>query len=290
MKFRTFLRGSALFASLVTAAGIAVAAYEVPVNDGFVTDTAKLLTTAEEALLEDKLLQYDRATSNQVAILTIPSLSGADISQIAVDVGRKWGVGTKENNNGILMVIAYADRTVNISTGYGLEGAVPDLVTKGIIDTDIIPAFREGKFYAGIDAAVDSLQKHIGGEYTAERYDTEDSSGAFPFIIFIVFLFLNFFASIFARTKSWWLGGIVGGIGGIILTIFFTWWLSIPLLVIAGLILDYFLSKGGPRGGRGGRGGFGGFGGGSMGGGSSSGGFGGFGGGSFGGGGSTGKW
>jgi uncharacterized protein len=260
-------------------------AIDVPVNDGFVTDSAHLLSESEEQTLETNLQSYAASTSNEIAVLTVPSLSGANISDTAVTVMRTWGIGTKEKNNGLLLLISYDDRSVNITTGYGLEGAIPDIIAKGIIDKDLSPAFREGKYYAGLTDAVETIQKHIAGEYTADRYTVQDSSGIFPWIIFIVFIVFDWMVAIFSRSKSWWLGGIFGGVFGIILTVFFTWWISIPLLVAVGLLFDYIVSRGGPRGG--GKtprfgGGFGSGGGG--------GGFGGFGGGSTGGGGATGKW
>ncbi len=280
---RLFILGillSAFFPSVAI-----VYAFDVPVNDGFVTDDAHLLTADQEQTLEQNLQQYSTQTSNEIAVLTVQSLSGADISDVAVQVGRAWGVGTKDKNNGILVLISYEDHEINISTGYGLEGAVPDIVAKGIVEKDMVPPFRDGKYFEGIGTAIDSLKKHIGGEYTADRYTQKDTSGVIPWIFFFVFIAFNWLAAIFARTKSWWLGGIFGALFGIILTAFYAWWLSIPLLVGIGLLFDYIVSRGGPgRGGRGGR--FGGWGG--MGGGS--GGFGGFGGGSFGGGGASGKW
>ena len=265
-------------------------AFTVPVNDGFVTDDAHILTAEQVQSLDQNLQQYQTQTSNEIAILIVPTLSGSNISDVSVQVGRAWGVGTKDKSNGILMLIAYQDHEINIATGYGLEGAIPDIVAKVIVDTDIVPAFRNGKYYDGLSTAVDSLKKHIGGEYTAARYVQKDTSGFIPWIFFFVFIVLNFMASIFARTKSWWLGGIVGGFFGIVLTVAYSWWLSIPLLVALGLFFDYIVSKNGPRGG-GRNGGVGGWWGGmGGGGGGSSGGFGGFGGGSFGGGGASGKW
>jgi uncharacterized protein len=176
---------------------------------------------------------------------------------------------------------------VTIQTGYGLEGAVPDLVAKGIIDTDIIPHFREAQYYEGIAAAIDSLQKHIGGEYTAERYE-DPGEGPWPFLFFMGFMFLNFIGSFLARSKSWWMGGVLGFILGIILMALYSWWVAIPILVVLGLLFDYIVSR--MPGGSGRRGGFRGpWGGGGFGGGGG-GGFGGFGGGSFGGGGASGKW
>ena len=262
-------------------------AFDVPPNDGFVTDAAGVLSAEQDAELERLLTDYRSATSNEIAVLIVPKLDGEPIATVAVDVGREWGVGSEDDDNGVLMVIAYEDREVFIATGYGLEGALPDIVVKGIVDEDILPHFREGQYYEGIQAAVLSMQKHIGGEYTADRYAAEDEGdGAWPFVLFILFLLFQWIAAAMARTKSWWMGGIVGGVAGIVLTILFTWWLSIPLLVALGLLFDYILSRGsGGRGGRGrgmwiggGRGGMGG------------GGFGGFGGGSFGGGGAGGRW
>jgi uncharacterized protein len=263
--------------------------FQIPVNDGYVTDVAHVLSPTEKQALEAKLKAYDTQTSNQIAVLIVPSLSGADISQVAVQVGRTWGVGTKEHNNGLLILISYSDHQINISPGYGLEGAVPDIVAKGVIDTYMIPQFRTGHFYEGIDTAVDALEKHIAGEYKPDRYTQTDSSGGFVWVIFFVFIVFNALAAFFARSKSWWAGGIAGFVLGLILALVYSWWLSIPILVVLGLIFDYVVSKQGPRGprGTGGIGGFGGFGGGGGGGG---GGFGGFGGGSFGGGGASGKW
>jgi len=264
----------------------ALAAFEVPVNDGYVTDDAGLLTSEEETSLEEELTAYKAETSNEIAVVILRSLSGSVASDVAVEIGRKWGVGTSEDN-GILMLIGYESRDIWIATGYGLEGAVPDLVAHGIAEKDMAPLFRDGEYFEGIEEGIASLKKHIGGEYTAERYEQEeDGAGAFGFILFFLFVFFDWFAALFSRTKSWWLGGIFGGFFGIILTIMFSWWMSIPMLVLLGLLFDYILSKGGyrPRGGWRGGGGFGGGRGGS------SGGFGGFGGGSFGGGGGGSKW
>lgn len=265
----------------------ALAAFAIPPNDGFVTDAAGVLTKDQKTQLESQLNDYRTKTSNEIAVLIIKSLSGAVIEDVGVQVGRAWGVGTKDKSNGILMLISLEDRAITIQTGYGLEGAVPDVVAKGVIDTDITPHFRDGDYFKGIAAGIDALEKHIGGEYTADRYTASSSSGFFPFLFFVLFVLLNALGSFLGRSSSWWLGGVIGGVCGIILTVLFGWWLSIPLLVILGLIFDFIVSKM-PKNGRRGRGGFwgGGFGGGGFGGG----GGGGFGGGSFGGGGASGKW
>ncbi len=279
--------------SLLVALTTTAYAFDVPVNDGFVTDTIGLLSENEEQTLEDELTSYQRETSNEIAILIIPSLSGSVASDVSVEVMRTWGVGTEKNDNGILILVAYADHEVWIGTGYGMEGPVPDLVAKGIYEKDMKPFFKEAQYFDGLQSGVDSLKKHIGGEFTAERYEEqEDATGALPWILFFFFVFFDWIAAALARTKSWWAGGLFGGAAGLFLTLLFSWWLSIPILVILGLLFDYILSKKGYTRGRGGRGGFtggtGGWGSGSSGG--SSGGFGGFGGGSSGGGGAGGSW
>lgn len=265
-------------------------AHDIP-NDGFVTDAAGILESSEEQDLESMLTEYQKQTSNEIALAIIPSLKGEDIAEVAVALGRDWGIGTAKNDNGILILFSYGDSEVFIATGYGLEGAVPDIVAQGVIQEDMIPHFREGNFAEGFRAGIEALQKHIGGEYTAERYaETEDAWGFSPLILFFVFILLDMLAAFFGRTKSWWLGGVVGGALGLVLALIFGFWLSLPILVVLGLLFDYLVSRIGYTGrrGRGGRGGWwggmGGFGG------RGGGGFGGFGGGSFGGGGARGRW
>ncbi len=283
---RAFLSAAAFMLSVAPA----YAAFAVPVNDGLVTDEAAILSEDQKETVKSVLLQYQKDTSNEIAVLIVKSLGGVTPVDAAVEVGRKWGVGSKDKDNGILMLVSLEDREIFIATGYGLEGAVPDIVASGIVNEDMVPAFRQGLYFEGIMAGIDSLKKHIGGEYTADRYAQDEDAPAIAWFFFLLFIGANWLGAIFARTKTWWLGGVVGGIGGMLLTIWYGWWLTIPLLVVIGLIFDFIVSNmpAGVGRGRGGRGGFGGggFGGGSSGGG----GFGGFGGGSFGGGGAGGKW
>src|SRR3989344_7132494 len=172
-------------------------AFPIPVNDGFMTDAAGVLSADEEAGIENILSDYREATSNEIAVLILPSLDGADIADRAGGRGRAWGIGTGENDNGILLLIAHEDRKLFLATGYGLEGAVPDIVAKGIIEKDIVPHFRDGNYAAGILAGVQALRMHIGGEYTAERYAEEkDTSGMWGFLLFFLFIMLQWLAAI----------------------------------------------------------------------------------------------
>ncbi len=280
--------GIVLLAGMLPA--LTFAAFAVPANDGFVTDEAHILSAADEQTIENTLSAYQKQTSNEIAILIVNSLDSYPIEDAAVEVGRTWKVGTQENN-GVLMLIDYSGHQIFIATGYGLEGALPDIVVHGIVEKDMVPLFRDGKYAEGIETAIDSMKKHIGGEYTADRYKESSSVPSFsPFFFFFLFFFGEWILAILARSKSWWAGGIVGGFGGLVLTGLYSWWISIPILVAFGLLLDYAVSKNYQKRGKtawwagGNWGPGGGFGGGSG------GGFGGFGGGSFGGGGAGGKW
>ncbi len=283
----TLFRRLSLAVLLAAALPQAVLALDVPPNDGYVTDVTGTLTAEEEQALEADLDAYDQETSNQIAVLIVPSLRGEEIADAALKAGRSWGVGTAERENGIILLVSMGDRRAWIATGYGLEGAVPDIVAAGIVQRDLVPQFQAGDEAAGIRAAVESLKKHIGGEYTAERYAEEDGE---PWPIALIF-FLGYMAfTVLGRSRSWWLGGVLGGVLGVFLTVLYSWWASIPLLIVLGLVIDFIASRLPRSGGRGPRGPWGGGGLGGFGGGRGSGGFRGFGGGSFGGGGGGGRW
>jgi len=242
MTFSSTLRRSLLIASFLCVLPTAALAFIVPPNDGFVTDTAGVITAEQKAELDASLNAYRTKTSNEIAILLVKNLGGEVIDDVGVQVGRAWGVGAKQKNNGILILASLEDRQVTIQTGYGLEGAVPDVVAKGVIDEDIVPAFRDAKYFEGLVAATEALEKHIGGEYTADRYTSGEDGGFVPFLLFLAFVGLQALSAFLGRTKSWWMGGVIGGVFGVVLAGFFSWWFSIPLLIILGLIFDYIVS------------------------------------------------
>jgi len=235
-----------------------------------VNDYTGTLRAADVQALERKLLAFEDTTSTQIAVVVLRSTGGYDVADYAVRLAQKWGVGGKKDNNGILLLAALDDRTVTIQTGYGMEGAVPDVIAHRIIQNEIKPAFRRQDYYGGLDKATDALISYTKGEYKAdprrERKERENSGVPIVVIIIIVIVII----SLISRNG----GG--GNRGGRVLTgrgssdLF--WW-----------TLLNSLGRGG--GGNGG----GGFGGGGFGGGSG-GGFGGFGGGGFGGGGASGRW
>lgn len=233
-----------------------------------VNDYTNTLTGRQVTSLEHKLVAFADSTTTQIAVVVMQSVGRYDIADYGTRLAQRWGIGSEQHDNGILLLVALGDRRVTIQTGYGVEGAVPDAIAYRIIENEIKPAFRAGDYYTGIDRATDALIKYTQGEYTAppRSVRTEGGGGALLFLFFVIFIII----SIVSR------GGRGGGGGG---------------RVVTGRgatdILTGMLIGGMGRGSSGRGGGFGGgFGGGSVGGG----GFGGFGGGSFGGGGASGSW
>jgi len=222
-----------------------------------VNDFTGTLTPDQRQALENKLVAFDDSTSTQIAVVIIPTLNGRDIADYNIELGRAWGVGGKESNNGIVLLIAKNDRKLNIATGYGLEGALPDLTAKQIIEDIIRPNFKGEDYYRGIEEGTDAIIQSVKGEYQAPKsYGKKKTSGGrIVFIIIMIIIFLL-------------LSGRKGGGGGSFMS----------RRGFAAWTIGSMLSNGGRGGGW------------SGGGGSSGGGFGGFGGGSFGGGGASGSW
>jgi uncharacterized protein len=229
-----------------------------PAPARLVVDYTNTLAPDQKEALENKLVSFDDSTSNQIAVVIIETTGDYDISDYAVALGRAWGIGNKETNNGILLLVAKNDRKMWIATGYGLEGALPDATAKDIIESEIKPNFKENDFYRGLDQGTDAIIAATKGEYTApEHYRNRKKDGeGIPAIVIIIIVFI--IISIIKRGG----GGGHYNRRGYRNSSSALWWLA------AGS----------------------GFGGGHSSGGSSSGGFGGFGGGSFGGGGSGGSW
>ncbi len=235
-----------------------------------VNDFAGLLSPDEQQRLEQKLRNFNDTTSSALVIVTVNSLQGMDVAQYTTELAHRWGVGREDVDNGLVILVAENEKQINISTGYGLEGAVPDALAKRIIEQEMKPRFRQNNFYGGLDAATDTIIKLASGEYTAEDVGGGETGGS-PWLALLIILFLIIFPIIqIRRFKKRHLGTGRRSVG----------WLPM-LLLMNGMNRGRGSSYGDFNGG----GGI--FGGGSGGGG---GGFGGFGGGGFGGGGASGGW
>src|SRR6185295_7990098 len=162
-----------------------------------VNDFAGLLTPDQQQALETKLVAYDDSTSNQIAIVIVPTLNDYEPVDYAVKLGREWGVGGQQFNNGIIILISTgadgSQKKVFIATGYGLEGAVPDILAKQIVDNELIPYLKEKDYYRGLNNAVDALIKAAAGEYKAPAgYNKKGKpiGRTLPFIFIIIFIII----------------------------------------------------------------------------------------------------
>lgn len=158
------MRAAALLTALFLAAPSA-SALDVPPLTGRVVDLADVLAPATEAALAAQLAAHEDSTSNQVVVLTIPSLEGEVLEPYATRVFRTWGLGQADRDNGVLLLVAVADRELRIEVGYGLEGALTDATAGSIIRGEIVPRFRDGDFDAGVVAGVQAILGAIDGSY-----------------------------------------------------------------------------------------------------------------------------
>ncbi|MFT5253405.1 MAG: hypothetical protein ACI87N_002438 [Flavobacteriales bacterium] len=243
------------------------AQYTIPKKPDFQTsvyDYAKVLSDSEKTQLEQKLIKYADSTTTQIVVITIESLKGEDIGILTPKWGQEWGIGgTEKNDNGVLILLSKAERKIWISPGYGLEDRLTAGIGGEITRNIIIPEFKAGSYYNGLNKGTSAIIDVFKGKYKGSRKQTQQKDFPFlPFIVIIVFIII-----LFSRNKGGG-GGNAGTRGG------------------GPSLLDVILLSSLGRGGGGG-----GFGGGSSSGGFGGGGFGGgFGGGGFSGGGSGGSW
>lgn len=271
IKHKTMFKKNIILFSLLLTGLMAFAQQLPPKSNTLITDYTNTLSAADQQQLERKLVAFDDSTSTQIAVVLIKSVGEYAIDDYGQKLGRAWGIGQQGKNNGILILVAVDDRKVTIQTGYGAEGAVPDVITHQIIQNDIVPHFKQNDYYGGLDAATDDVMKYMKGEYKSANKptaDDDDNSGGYIALGIIVLVVLIL---IFKRRGGGGGGQIYGGRGGA--SPF--WWF------LGGALIGR---------GSGGWGGFSNGDGGFSGGSDSGGGFGGFGGGDFGGGGSSGSW
>ena len=240
--------------------------FTIPEKPSFQTsvyDYANVLSPEEKAQLEQKLINYSDSTTTQIVVITIESLKNEDVSQLATKWGQTWGIGgTAKDDNGVVILLSKAERKIAINPGYGLEDRLTAGIGGEIIRNIIIPEFKAGSYYKGLDKGADALFDVFKGKYKGERKQTKGKS--FPILPIIVIVAIVLF--LFSRNKGGGSGNSGNRGGG-----------------IGPSLLDVIILSSLGRGGGGG-----GFGGSSGGGG---GGFGGgFGGGGFSGGGSSGGW
>jgi uncharacterized protein len=268
------------------------AALEVPPapTDIPIVDQTDTLTAEQKSQLAGLIAAERKSTGNQIGVLMIPTLADEALEDYSLEVARKWGVGTKERDNGVLLLVVKDDRRVRIEVGYGLEGALTDIRSGRIIRDRMAPEFRQGRYFEGIRSGLEGIAAAIHNETDpALKADPPSPAPSFPweFAFALLFIVPTWLASMLARTKSWWAGGVLGGIVGLVVTFFagflFFGLASIIVLTLLGLLFDRMVSAnyqrrvseglapswwaGGTHVGGGPSGGFGGFDGGGFGGG-----------------------
>lgn len=252
----------------------------VPPRAARVTDLTQTISAPQQQALEQKLAAFEAQKGSQIAVLIVPTTAPEEIEQFSIRVAEAWKLGRKGIDDGAILLIAKEDRTLRIEVGYGLEGVIPDIAAKRIIEEIIVPRFRSGDYYGGIEQGVDRLIGLINGEALpppkpSKWIGVNSFENIFPLALFLIFVVGGTLRAIFGRLLGASITSVVAGIGA---------WMLIGSLIgglVVGALAFFFVLSGvsgiGHGGGRGGGGGLGG------------GGFSG-GGGGFGGGGASGRW
>lgn len=243
------------------------AQFTIPPKPDFQTsvyDYANLLSATEKAQLEDKLIKYSDSTTTQIVVVTVEEIKGEDIGILTPRWAQEWGIGDAKKDNGILILLAKNERKIWIAPGYGVEDRLIAATNAEIIRNNIIPEFKTGSYYEGLNKGADAIFQVLKGKYKGTRAEKSEDGGNFPIFVFIVIFIV---VMLIASKKNGGNSGNNSGGGPSLLDV----------IILSSL-------------GRSGGGGFGGSSGGGF-GGSSGGGFGGgFGGGGFSGGGAGGSW
>jgi uncharacterized protein len=225
-------RFSLSFFVLIFCATLAVAAPKFPALTGRVVDDAHILSASAIQSLGQMLEEYERGTSNQVVVATIPSLQGTSIEDYGYQLGRAWQVGQKDKNNGVLLIIAPKERKVRIEVGYGLEPLLTDAASSTIVNDIILPAFRSGNMEQGIIDGTQAILSVLGGKGIPAVQQADGQLSGLDMLLLLIFgvlffgfairhpfiaaLLLSSHSSRFGSSRlggSGWGGGFSGGGG-----------------------------------------------------------------------------
>ena len=203
-----------LLIALVSVA--AFAAPKFPALTGPVVDDAGMLSTGARQTLTELVLGHENATGDQVVVVTLPNLQGYSIENYGYQLGRFWGIGQKGKDNGVLLIVAKAERKIRIEVGYGLEGRLTDAISSNIINTVITPAFKKGDFDTGVVDGTRAIIAALGGQYKMRQPSGSQGhqvSGLWTLLMIIIFFWI--FPSMFGGGRIgrglFWGGGFGGG-------------------------------------------------------------------------------
>jgi uncharacterized protein len=195
----------------------------IPVLKTRVTDLTQTLTPDQQRQLEAKLIAFEKEKGSQIAVLILPTTEPEDIAQYSIRVTDTWKLGRAKQDDGIFILVAKSDRKMRIEVGYGLEGAIPDLTAKRIVNEIMAPSFKQGDFYGGINNATDKLIGLVSGEQLpapeAPAFRGKNFENMLPLLLFgglilggmLRTVFGNFFGGTLTGgaigTLAWVLGG-----------------------------------------------------------------------------------
>ncbi len=230
--------------------------YEDLVYTNYVNDYADVLSAEKEAELNTKLKNHFEKTGNQIAVVVVQNMNGDYIENYAFRLFEKWGIGDKEKDTGALLLVSIEDKKMRIETGYGLESTLTDGVSSGILEGVVKPEFKNARYDIGIENGVDTIIKvledpALAAGFVAPKKNGINNADIFInlifFMLFFGFAILQWLLAVLARSKSWWLGGVIGASFGAIIIAFFGFALIYEILfgalILLGLAVDYLVSK-----------------------------------------------
>jgi uncharacterized protein len=174
-----------------------------------VSDFAELISPAAERRIEAKIAAHEAESSDQIAVATFRSLEGGSLEDFSIRLAEAWQIGSKEHDNGVILLVFTEERRTRLEVGYGLEGRLTDAMSDRILRGVLAPRFREGDFDGGVEEAVDAVIATIRGEYQAPRSSGEGPPGLLVIVIVLAVLVLR--AWLMSRRGVWMGGGLPGG-------------------------------------------------------------------------------
>ena len=223
MKSKIFLQ---VLCVCIIAVSVLHAEKTIPKLDQRVTDLANTLSFQEWQILEKLVKAYEDTTSNQIAILMIQTLDGADIEEYANKVFTENRIGAKKKNNGVLLVVAKNEQKMKIEVGFGLEGVLTNALSSRIIRDEIVPYFRQGNYFAGLISGTDAIMRACAGEYHADEKNSKKHGPPGQLLLMIILFILFFLTPLFPSRRrhiigsggpfyySGWGGGLGSALGG----------------------------------------------------------------------------
>jgi uncharacterized protein len=217
--------------AMVIFLGITAAAWALdvpPSPRGRVSDYTGTLTGSQIQGLDGQLARFEQETTNQIAVVLIPTLGGDSLEDYSIRLAEKWQIGSRGRDNGVILLVVMQDRKVRIEVGYGLEGVLPDSLAGEIVRQEMAPLFRQGQFYQGILAGVNAIMAATKGEYRPTGGSGRSGSLSWFWTLFLALFLLSAMAGGFRRRSPysrrgrglmvggpfWWGGGFGGGFGG----------------------------------------------------------------------------